>query len=145
MKNKITMKNILNQIFIRHYRKSPKFNLQLNFQLEEIIVGLMLGDLFAEKINTSTNTRLQFKQSTINKDYIEHLYSLFSEYCGSEPKIMSSFDSRPNKNKTYSSIRFSTLSLPCFNKFKELFYNEDGIKIIPVNLEDILTDRSLAY
>jgi len=28
-------------------------------ELEEIIIGLMLGDLYAEKIKQNTNTRLQ--------------------------------------------------------------------------------------
>ncbi len=58
---------------------------------------------------------------------------------------MSSFDSRPAKNKTYSSIKFQTLSLPCFNKYRELFYNSEGVKIIPSDLENLLTHVSLAY
>ena len=56
---------------------------------------------------------------------------------------MSKFDNRPNKMKEYSSIKFQTLSLPCFNKYRELFYNQEGIKYIPSNLE--LTERGLAY
>ena len=83
--------------FVRYYRKSSKFNLELNKELEEIIIGLMLGDLFAEKASTKSNTRLQFKQSNINKEYINHLYILFKEYCGSKPKTLSYFDNRPNK------------------------------------------------
>jgi LAGLIDADG DNA endonuclease family len=139
------MKNTMNKIFIRSYRKSSKFDLELSLELQEIIVGLMLGDLFAEKRKENSNTRLQFKQSIVNKDYIDHLYSIFKEYCGSEPVIMSSFDNRPSKNKIYSSIKFSTFSLPCFNKFRELFYDNLGVKCIPVNLGNILTARSLAY
>jgi hypothetical protein len=52
----------------------------------------MLGDLFAEKIKQNSNIRLQFKQSIKNKVYIDHLYSLFKEYCNSEPKITSKKD-----------------------------------------------------
>lgn len=37
------------------------------------------------------------------------------------------------------------MSLPCFNKFRALFYNSSGTKIIPDNLETIFTERSLAY
>jgi hypothetical protein len=55
----------------------------------------MLGDLFAEKRNPNSNTRLQFKQSKINKNYIDHLYNLFKEYTNSEPKITSSVEKRP--------------------------------------------------
>ena len=58
---------------------------------------------------------------------------------------MSNFDNRPNKMKEYTSIKFQTLSLPCFNKYRELFYNLDGVKFIPKNLENLLTERGLAY
>jgi LAGLIDADG DNA endonuclease family len=64
------------------YRKSFKSNLTIPSELEDIIIGLILGDLQAEKINLNSNTRLQFKQSYKNKDYIDHYYSLFYLYCG---------------------------------------------------------------
>ena len=130
--------------FTRFYRTSAKSNLQVSSELEEIIIGSMLGDLTAEKPNINSNTRLQFKQSIKNRVYIEHLFSLFKEFCGSEPKTLSRFDSRPSKMKEYTSIKFQTFSLPCFNKYKELFYNEN-IKIIPLNLEELLTARGLAF
>jgi LAGLIDADG DNA endonuclease family len=70
---------------VREYRKSAKYYLTLNIELKEIIIGLLLGDLFAEKRNINSNTRLQFKQSVKNKTYINHLYSLppglFEVYC----------------------------------------------------------------
>lgn len=139
------MTNNINQILVRYYRKSAKFDLELSIALEEIIIGLMLGDLFAEKIKQNSNTRLQFKQSIKNKIYIDHLYSLFKEYCNSEPKVTSSIDKRPGKKELNISIKFWTLSLPCFNKFRELFYNEDGKKFISSKLENKLTAKSLAY
>lgn len=100
------MKNNINQILVRFYRKSAKFDLVLNIELEEIIIGLMLGDLFAEKIKQNSNTRLQFKQSIKNKVYIDHLYSLFKEYCNSEPKVTSSIEKRPGKKELNVSIKF---------------------------------------
>ena len=78
----------------------------------------MLGDLYAEKANSKSNTRLQFKQSIKNKIYIDHLYSLFKIYCHSEPKILSSIEKRKNKQNLNISIKFWTASLPCFNKFR---------------------------
>ena len=58
---------------------------------------------------------------------------------------MSYFDNRPHKNKSYFSKKFNTYSLPCFNKFRLLFYNDKGVKIIPENLDSLLTTRGLAY
>lgn len=130
---------------IRFYRKSSKFYLEISSELEQIITGLILGDLFAEKSKPTYNTRLQFKQSIKNKEYIDHLYSLFKEYCHSEPKITTSIDQRPGKTELNVSIKFWTSSLPCFNKFRELFYNNSGVKFIPNNLEELISVRSLAY
>jgi hypothetical protein len=71
------MKNKQNLIFSRFYRKSAKYHLGLSCELEEIIIGLALGDLHIEKISSKNNARLQFHQSNINKEYIIHLFTLF--------------------------------------------------------------------
>lgn len=131
--------------FARLYRVSAKANLTVPSSLQEILIGSLLGDLSAEKPNKNCNTRLQFKQSTINKEYIDHLFILFEEFCLSPPLTMSRFDSRPKKNKEYSAIKFQTASLPCFNIYRELFYNSEGRKILPLNLEELLTAKGLAY
>ena len=83
---------------------------------------------------------MQFKQSTIHKNYLLHLHDLFKEYCGSNPKT--SFISLKEKKQSY--MRFYTYSLPCFNEFHDLFYFE-GKKIIPLNIGDLFTTKSLAY
>lgn len=127
------------------YKIWRKFNKQLFPWLHEIIIGLMLGDLSAEKLSYRHNTRLQFVQSFKNWVYIEHLYSLFNEFCGTEPRNYSWYDARPNKMKTYKSTKFKTLSLPCFNIYWELFYNEQGKKFIDKNLQSMITAKSLAY
>jgi hypothetical protein len=123
----------------RFARVSAKAHLTLPKELKEILVGSLLGDLSCERPNPRCNTRMQFKQSTKNREYIEHLYLLFSAFCGSTPLVMSSFDSRPSKMKNYFAIKFQTLSLPCFNVYREMFYNSAGVKIIPDNLEELLT------
>ena len=133
------------KVFNRSYRKSSKYDLKLSNELKEVIVGLALGDLFIEKRQFNSNARLQFHQSDKNKEYIDHLYFLFKDYCGSEPKFFSSFDVRKNKNKHYNSFKFSTFSLPCFNEFRSLFYNSSGKKIISEDINQYFTARSLAY
>jgi len=56
------MINQFNKNFFRLYRKSAKFNLELSKDLREIIIGLMMGDLFAEKRNSNSNTRFKMLQ-----------------------------------------------------------------------------------
>ena len=139
------MKNNKKFMLVRYYKKSAKYDLKLNTELKEIIIGLLLGDLFAEKRNINSNTRLQFKQSIKNEKYIYHLYSIFKIYCNSEPKVNYYLEKRPGKKDLNISIKFWTQSLPCFNQFREIFYDGKGNKFIPLNLEEIITPRSLAY
>ncbi len=55
--------------------------------LKDVLVGLFLGDLHAEKQCINSNIRLKFRQGLINEQYHLHLYNLFEPYCGSPPKI----------------------------------------------------------
>jgi hypothetical protein len=95
--------------------KAEKEAFFLSQELKDILIGLLLGDLYVEKQKGYKNARLQFKQSTAHKEYLDYLYDLFKEYSGSKPKITFWFDSRPDRNKEYSSMKFGTYSLPCFN------------------------------
>jgi hypothetical protein len=125
--------------------RKQKLDLILSQEQIEIINGCMLGDLHAERRNLNGNTRLQFKYSSIYKEYLNYLYNIFMNFTGTEPLNLSYFDNRVNKQKTYFSLKFQTFSLPCFNIFRETFYNSTGVKIIPNNIADLLTARSLAF
>jgi hypothetical protein len=109
--------------------------------LHEVIIGSCLGDLNVRK---QTNFAcLRFTQGMVNKDYIYHLFNLFSSYSNmGTPKHYEFLDKRNNKVNT--SISFHTYSLPCFNYYYELFYVE-RVKGIPLNIGDLLTPVSLAY
>ena len=106
--------------------------------LKEIIVGLALGDLHIRRRNR--NTSLNFKQSIKNELYIQHLYTLFQEFCKMTPKVKNA----NLKNKTHQSVFFDTLTYEAFNYFHDLFY-KDGKKIVPENIGELLPPQSLAY
>ena len=46
--------------------------------------------------------------------------------------------------KIYSAISFTTMQLPCFIEYRELFY-ELNKKIVPENISKLLTARGLAF
>jgi hypothetical protein len=46
---------------------------------------------------------------------------------------------------TYISINFATLTLPCFTYYRYLFYNKQNKKIVPLNINELLTPKGLAY
>jgi hypothetical protein len=113
----------------------------LSDELKQILVGLLLGDLFVNKRHI--NARLSFKQGVVHIDYLMHLYELFKIYCSSAPKIL---NPAPYKRtgKVYKVIYFITHSLPCFNELYHLFYTAEG-KQVPLNIFDLLTPLGLAY
>jgi hypothetical protein len=107
----------------------------LHEDLKNILVGLILGDLHIQKRTINSNPVLKFEQGLVHKDYLFHLYDLFSSYCRSAPKITSRLPDK-RTGKVYSRVTFGTFSLPCFNELFNLFYHE-GKKIIPVNIENL--------
>jgi hypothetical protein len=118
-----------------------QFSIPMN--LRDVLVGLLLGDLCAQKRSVNGNTNLHFEQGFLHKDYIFHLYCLFKDYCSSDPKIT---DRQPDKRtgKVYTRIQFVTYSLPCFNEIYLLFYPY-GKKLVPSNIGEYLTPIGLAY
>jgi len=121
--------------------KNERNSFSINPNLKQVLIGLCLGDLCITK--RGKNPILQFAQGSINEAYISHLYDLFQDYCGTPPKV---YESKLDKRTglIYSSIRFKTLSLPCFSYYYDLFYY-DGVKRIPLNINELLTPISLAY
>jgi hypothetical protein len=121
--------------------KAEKKAFLLPDELKQIIVGLLLGDLNAQKQNL--NARLRFGQGVVHKEYIKHLYELFKNFISMVPQIQ---NSSPDKRtgKVYRSLHFNTISLPCFNELYELFY-VNGVKIVPLNIGELLTPLGLAY
>jgi len=93
--------------------KAEQSQFTLSDELTEILVGLKLGDLYAEK--QTKNVRLVFKQGIVHEDYLMHLYELFQNFCPSVPKLKKqSADLRTGK--VYVGIYFNTYSLPCSPK-----------------------------
>lgn len=121
--------------------KSEKENFTLSSDLFDIIVGLLLGDLYARRRNV--DTKLYFKQGVVHKEYVSHLYDIFRLYCSNVPKTTNN-PPHPKTGKIYVSMTFETFTLPCFNELYDLFYVA-GKKVIPNNISELLTAAGLAY
>lgn len=105
-------------------------------------MGVILGDVYMRRFSINSNTRIVFRQGSKNVEYLNHLYLLFENYVLTPPAKYTILDK--NTNVARYNYSFSTMSLPCFNEFYELFYL-DGKKIVPKNISNILTPISLAY
>lgn len=128
---------------MQYLTKAQREQLTLSEIQKEILVGLLLGDLYAQKCKGCVNARLEFLQGTLHKEYLLALYERFKDFSPATPKIQ---NPQPDKRtgKVYSTIRFYTYSLPCFNEYYDLFYL-DGRKIVPHNIAELLTPRGLAF
>lgn len=128
---------------IRRLTKLERSQFSLPSDLRDILIGLFLGDICAQKRSVKCNTLLRFEQGLVHKEYIDHLYDLFKSYCQSVPKTSRRLPDKKTGN-VYTRIQFLTYSLPCFTEFYNLFYVE-GKKVVPVNIFDLLTPLGLAY
>jgi len=122
---------------------SSNSNLSLSPIQQEILVGGLLGDLSLARAKPTHNARLAVRHSTEQTEYTQFLFSIFQAFCTLTitPIVSSRFDKRTNQQ--YDNISFYTRSLPCFNYYRDLFY-PNGVKVVPDNIGEILTDRGLA-
>jgi LAGLIDADG DNA endonuclease family protein len=125
------------------YSAQYKNNYILTDIQREALLGIILGDGFIEKSKPTHNARIRIEQSYPEKsEYLKSLHGLLEPLTAMEPTLLT----RNNKKRgtTTQSLYFRTLAMPCLNFYHELFY-KDNIKVIPRNLEELLTARGLAY
>lgn len=133
---------------IKEYKKSLKLSgLQI-----EVLVGILLGSAsFKSTLSTPgqpnpehSNYSLGVLQSSKKEEYVSHLFGIFENFSGTKPIIR-------NKGRICSFMTYSHPEFkPYFHLFYKFEYNEESgkwkrVKIIPSNLETLLTSRSLAY
>ena len=128
--------------------KSDRTKITIESPLNEIMIGLLLGDGHIQKRSINGNSRFIYGQSSLrlhHLNYFNHVFELFKPYLSKDfnPKKRCFTDKRSNKK--YSSVQFATLSLPCFNYYKDLFYNSNYLKIVNSNIPNLLSPRGLAY
>ena len=107
------------------------------------MVGILLGDGHIQQRTSTSNSKFMYTQTYKHLEYFDLIFNMFYKYCTINylPKIKSV----TNQNNIYNYKSFATIALPCFNYYRNIFYNENGIKIIPKEIENLLTDISLTY
>lgn len=108
-------------------------------------MGILLGDGHIVKRSSTGNSRLVYAQTAVaHKEYFNYVYSFFMPFCVKDYKPQSRIVRDNRTKKMYSAISFTTMQLPCFNVFKELFYLSN-VKRVPSNIYELLTPRGLAF
>lgn len=113
--------------------------------IRDILVGILLGDAHIVRRSSTGNSRLVYAQTAVaHKEYFDYVLSFFIAFCVKDYKPQSRIIRDNRIGKIYSAISFTTMQLPCFNVFRELFYLSNKKKV-PENIYDLLTPRGLAF
>lgn len=125
------------------YTLKYKIEYILSLEQKEALIGIILGDEYLEKAKPNHNTRLRIEQSYPEKEkYLKSLYELLEPLTTMSPTILTK--NNKHRGTTTVSQYFRTLAMPCLNYYYDLFYKEK-VKIVPRNLDQLLTARGLAY
>jgi hypothetical protein len=108
----------------------------------EIIIGTILGDGYLRKTGKK-NARLKLEHSEKQRDYIFWKYQELKNLMQDKPKKIVRYN--PKWKKKYIYYRCQTHSMPFLGKLKRYFYDDNGKKVIPTNIKNLLkSELSLA-
>lgn len=62
-----------------------KDKVKRSIKQKEILYGTLLGDGWLETATKGRTYRYGFKQKQMQKDYVDHVYSILEPLCGSQP------------------------------------------------------------
>lgn len=92
----------------------------MTLKQKEILFGTLLGDASLQTYTKGKTYRARFLQSDSHVEYLKHLYDIFKDYCGTEPKLQIT---KQNHKRWY----FNTLTNPDLLEFGKIFYKEKKI------------------
>lgn len=91
---------------------------------------------------STSNSRLVYAQTAVaHKEYFDYVLSYFLAFCVNDYIPQSRIVRDNRTKKTYSAISFTTMQLPGFNEFRDLFYKLN-VKVVPDNIYELLTPSS---
>lgn len=126
-----------------------RWNLILPSFLKEALTGIILGDGHLTKVtNPNMNSHLKITFTSKNELLARYIYGLFIFYIN--PKgILKSWVKSTKDSDLHERISFTTIRHPVFTDFFKLFYSHKSgitfVKTIPSNIEELLTEVSLAF
>ena len=124
---------------------SERALVELPTDVKEILIGILLGDGHISRRSSTANSRLIYAQTAVtHKEYFDHVFKIFLPFCVNAYVPQSKIVRDNRTKKTYSAISLTTMQLPCFNVYKDCFYNLN-VKIVPDNIYELLTPRGLAF
>ena len=139
--------------FSASVKNRSKFAIIQGSYLFQALIGLILSDMSVLRASSRStgkhpnstrinNSRLRFGQGWVNIMFLWHVFKLLLPYCSVFPYGGARLN--PTTGNVDQAFFFNTMTLPCFNFFRDIFY-VDNIKIVPSMIYDLLTPVGLAY
>ena len=113
-------------------------NILLTEKQHQILTGSLLGDGSLEHLGI--NAKFGLTQSAHHLEYLTYIHQELKPFCGQIKE--QNTKNLKNVDKLYKTYYFYTTCHSEFTKYRNLFYPKD-IKIVPENIEDLLTELSL--
>ena len=132
--NKITVFNFRKKYNLERKNLNSNDAIELSNEMVEVLLGTLMGDSSLQFRGISS--RLVCEHSIKQSEYVYHLAEIF--------KSLNSKVKLTRQNTKYPSISLRTESYPNLTYYYNAFY-KNGKKIIPFELFDNFTERSLAY
>jgi LAGLIDADG DNA endonuclease family len=120
--------------------------MNLNKQIKEFLIGTLLGDAHIGRTGLN-KAFISFEQSSKKREYLNYLLNITKE--GEIPlmdeNVREYLRDDPRYKTTNRSLYFRTQSIEELKPMADLFLDREDKKIIPQNIADHLTARSLAF
>ena len=109
----------------------------MNQVQKEILFGCLLGDASLQTYTAGRSWRVRFIQSDAHRQYLLHLYSIFSPFVSTPPKSI--YDASGNIRWYFNSTVY-----PEFLEFGYSFYTKIGGRFIKVVPSDDMLNKYLS-
>lgn len=120
--------------------------MNFNKYIKDFLIGTLLGDAHIGRTGLN-KAFVSFEQSSKKIEYLNYLFNITKE--GEIPLMGDAIKEYVREDSRYKTINkslyFRTQSLESLKPMADLFLNAEGNKIIPNNIADHLTPRSLAF
>ena len=118
----------------------------MNNRIKQMLIGVILGDAHIGTTGVD-KAFISFEQSKSKEKYMNFLFNFVKEnnLALMENSIKEYKRENLTTNSTTESLYFRTQSLDSLKPLADIFLDKSGKKIIPSNIADYLTPRSLAF
>lgn len=121
--------------------KKDRDSLSISKYQRSMLIGILLSDGWM-KNKKGWNSKIGFKQSIKNLNYLWEVFINIANLCSNLPNLKSNI----KKGKRFFNLQFETRQLKCFDEIRSLFYiNGIGSKIITKELFDYFDYIVLAH